>query len=64
MYRPHVSDSGSADISMSSSSLELSVALGRNMTNNYFTLKTTGCSVNIGHLSVDFHGGARYVVSP
>jgi len=60
VYRPHLSDSGSADISLSSSSLELTVALGRNPTNNHFAIKATGCSVNIGHLSVDFHGGARY----
>ena len=62
MCRPHVSDSGSADISMSSSSLKLSLALGRDTTNNHFTIETTGCSINIGHLSVDFHGGARYVI--
>ncbi|XP_065884847.1 bactericidal permeability-increasing protein-like isoform X2 [Dysidea avara] len=58
---PHVSDSGSADISMSSSSLKLSLALGRDTTNNHFTIETTGCSINIGHLSVDFHGGASWL---
>ena len=59
--RPHTSDSGTADISATSCSLDLSVMLGRG-TLNRMTLKATGCSDEIGHLSVDFHGGARYML--
>ena len=56
--RPHISDSGSADISATSSSIDVSVMLGRDSSGN-MTLKATSCTDNIGHLSVDFHGGAR-----
>ena len=56
--RPHISDSGSADISATSSSIDVSVMLGRDSSHT-MTLKATSCTDNIGHLSVDFHGGAR-----
>ena len=58
LHRPHTSDSGSADISASSSSLDISVILGRSSLDG-LTLKATSCTDDIGHLSVDFHGGAR-----
>ena len=55
-----ISDSGSVDISLTSSLLDVSVMLGRG-SSDHMTLKATNCSVKIGHLSVHFHGGARYV---
>ena len=80
--RPHISDSGSVDISISSVSLAVSVIIGMsvihtasascclhslfpfctgNDTQGHATLKTTGCSLNIGNLDVKFHGGASWL---
>ena len=47
----------------SSSSLDVSVLLGRDSSDG-ISLKATGCSNHIGHLSIDFHGGARYLRTP
>ena len=56
--RPHISDSGSADMTASSCSLDVSVILGRDSADG-LSLKATGCTDGIGRLSIDFHGGAR-----
>lgn len=60
MYRPHVKDHGTCDVSVSDVSLDVSVKVGVD-TKGHGTLSTDGCSFNIGHLSVKFHGGARFV---
>ena len=57
-YSPHISDHGSADVSVSSTSLSLVAALGAD-SKGHFTLSASQCSINIGHLDVKFHGGAR-----
>jgi len=57
-FRPHISDSGSCDISVSSVALSLSVLVGAD-SQGHATLSTTGCSLNIGNLDIHFHGGAR-----
>ncbi len=57
--RPHVSDSGSCDVSVSSVSLTMSVLVGAD-SQGHATLSTTGCSLSIGKLDIHFHGGARY----
>lgn len=59
-YRPHISDSGSCDVSVSSVSLTMSVLIGAD-SKGHATLSTTSCSLGIGHLDIHFHGGARYV---
>ena len=58
IFRPHISDSGSCDVSVSSVSLSVSVLVGADK-NGHATLSTTGCSLSIGHLDIHFHGGAR-----
>ena len=57
-YRPHISDSGSCDISVSSVSLSMGVVVGVD-DKGHPTLKASGCSLSIGHLDITFHGGAR-----
>lgn len=56
---PHISDHGSADVSVSSVSLTVGVTMGAD-SSGHPTLSASKCSINIGHLSVEFHGGARY----
>ena len=56
-----MSDSGSADLLMTSSSINIGVILGRNSLNR-MTLEQPKCSDSIGHLTVKLHGGARYFV--
>ncbi len=57
--RPHVSDSGTCDVSIGSVSLTISVLVGADG-QGHATLSTTGCSLSIGKLDIHFHGGARY----
>ena len=59
IHRPHISDSGSCDISVSSVSLSVGVLVGVD-NHGHPTLKATGCSLDIGHLDITFHGGQRY----
>lgn len=60
IYRPHLKDHGTCDVSASDVSLDVSVKVGVD-TKGHGTLSTDGCSFNVGHLSVKFHGGARFV---
>ena len=60
LYRPHLKDHGTCDVSASDVSLDVSVKVGVD-TKGHGTLSTDGCSFNVGHLSVKFHGGARFV---
>ena len=55
-----VSDSGSADISVSGTSLHVSVKIGRD-TRGHATLSSTGCQFHIGSLDIHFHGGASWL---
>lgn len=60
-YRLHViSDSGSADLLLSSSSINISIILGRDSL-NHMTLEQPKCSDDIGHLTVKLHGGAHWL---
>ncbi len=59
-FRPHISDSGSCDVSVSSVVLTMSILVGAD-SKGHATLSTTSCSLSIGHLDIHFHGGARYV---
>ena len=58
---PHISDSGSCDVSASSVSLSVTVTLGMD-SGGHPTLSAAGCSLGIGHLDITFHGGARYML--
>ena len=55
---PYISDSGSADVSASSIALKVLVVVGAD-SKGHATLKSSGCSLDIGHLDIKFHGGAR-----
>jgi lipopolysaccharide-binding protein len=57
---PYISDSGSADVSASSIGMKVTVMIGVD-TKGHATLKASGCSLNIGHLSIKFHGGASWL---
>ncbi|XP_064385923.1 bactericidal permeability-increasing protein-like [Halichondria panicea] len=57
---PHVSDSGSCDVSVSSVSLTMSVLVGAD-SKGHATLSTTGCSLSIEKLDIHFHGGASWL---
>ena len=63
-YKTHVifpvSDSGSVDIGVSSTSLAVTVKIGRD-TKGHATLSSSACKFNIGHLDVNFHGGASWL---
>jgi lipopolysaccharide-binding protein len=59
--RPHISDSGSCDVSVSSVSLSVSVVVGAD-SSGHPTVKASGCSLDIGHLDITFHGGARCII--
>ena len=61
LYRPHVSDSGSCDVSVSSVSLSVSVVVGAD-SGGHPTVKASSCSLDIGHLDITFHGGARCII--
>lgn len=56
--RPHISDSGSCDVSVSSVSLSVSAVVGAD-SGGHPTVKASSCSLDIGHLDITFHGGAR-----
>jgi len=57
---PHISDSGSCDVSVSSVSLTVSVEVGVDP-KGHPTLSSSGCSFDIGHLDIHFHGGASWL---
>ena len=57
-----IEDSGSVDMSASGISLTVGVVVGADA-KGHATLSTKTCSFNVGHLSVKFHGGARFVYS-
>ena len=59
--RPHISDHGSCDVSVSSVSLNVKVTVGADSKGRP-TISANGCSISIGHLDITFHGGARYKV--
>ena len=56
--RPNIKDHGSCDVSVSSVSLSVSVVVGVD-SEGHPTLKASGCSLDIHHLDVHFHGGSR-----
>lgn len=56
---PHVSDSGDADISVSSTSVQVSLALQES--NQEPQVSVTACSVSVGSLDIDLHGGASWL---
>lgn len=60
--RPHISDSGSCDVSVSSVSLSASAVVGVD-SGGHPTVKASGCSLDIGHLDITFHGGARCIIN-
>lgn len=59
-YRPHIKDHGSCDVSVSGVSMSVTADVGVD-TNGHATLSASGCSLDIGHVGVKFHGGARFV---
>lgn len=59
-YRPHIKDHGSCDVSVSGVSMSVTADVGVD-TNGHATLSASGCSFDIGHVGVKFHGGARFV---
>ena len=63
-YKTHVifpvSDSGSADISVSGTSLSVTVKIGRDA-KGHATLSSSACKFNIGSLDIHFHGGASWL---
>ena len=63
-YKTHVifpvSDSGSADISLSGTSLSVTVKIGKDP-KGHATLSSSACKFNIGSLNIHFHGGASWL---
>ena len=63
-YKTHVifpvSDSGTVDLKVSSTSLSVTVKIGRDA-KGHATLSSSACKFNIGKLDVDFHGGASWL---
>eukprot|EP00118_Oscarella_pearsei_P000198 m.4415 g.4415 ORF g.4415 m.4415 type:complete len:501 (+) comp10700_c0_seq1:23-1525(+) len=57
---PHISDSGSCDVSVSSVSLNVVVTVGA-ASAGYPTISTKSCSFDIGHMDITFHGGASWL---
>jgi lipopolysaccharide-binding protein len=57
---PHISDSGSLDMSVRGVTLSVSAIVNKDST-GHPTLKSTSCSINIGSLDVTFHGGASWL---
>ncbi|XP_062499208.1 uncharacterized protein LOC134176553 [Corticium candelabrum] len=57
---PHISDSGSCDVSVSSVSLAMVVSVGADLT-GHPSVSADQCSFDIGHMSIDFHGGASWL---
>jgi len=57
-----VSDHGSITASARSISLTISILVGADAT-GHPNISSTGCSFDVGHLSVKIHGGARFVVA-
>jgi hypothetical protein len=58
---PNVKDHGTVDVSGSGISLKMTVDVTMNKTSGGIHLNCSYCSVGIDHLSVKFHGGARYM---
>ena len=61
LFRPNVKDHGTVDVSGSGISLKMTVDVTMNKTSGGIHLNCSYCSVGIDHLSVKFHGGARYM---
>ena len=59
MYRPHLKDHGSVDISASGVSLSVTIDIKANKTNGHMRVKSTSCSFHIGSIKIDFHGKER-----
>eukprot|EP00050_Salpingoeca_kvevrii_P006009 m.286929 g.286929 ORF g.286929 m.286929 type:complete len:601 (-) comp11670_c0_seq1:2389-4191(-) len=57
---PHISDSGSADVSASGVSASVGALIGVSA-NHEPTIKVGSCSGSIGDLSIKFHGGASWL---
>lgn len=57
---PHISDSGSCDVSVSSVSLSIVVSVGADST-GHPTVSASSCTFSIGHMDIDFHGGASWL---
>ncbi|EDO37094.1 predicted protein [Nematostella vectensis] len=57
---PHISDSGSVDVSASGISFSVSVALGADSKGRP-TVSAAGCSCSIGSVSITLHGGASWL---
>ncbi len=58
---PHISDHGSADVSVGGTSLSVTALIGSD-SNGHFTVSAQQCSIHIGSLDIKFHGGARSVM--
>ncbi|KAI6654703.1 Lipopolysaccharide-binding protein-like [Oopsacas minuta] len=55
-----ISDSGSADIGTSGTSLSVTVKIGKDA-KGHATLSSSACQFSIGSLSIHFHGGASWL---
>ena len=56
---PHVSDGGSADISIGSSTITATMALSNS--NGKPAVTASGCAIQIGSFSLKLHGGASWL---
>ena len=61
MFRPNVKGHGTVDVSGRGISLKMTVDMTMNKSSGGIHLNCSYCSVGIDHLSVTFHGGARYI---
>ncbi|XP_065185336.1 bactericidal permeability-increasing protein-like [Sycon ciliatum] len=57
---PHVSDSGTCDVSISDVSMSFTLTVGADA-KGHATISCDACSANIGHMGIDFHGGASFL---
>eukprot|EP00697_Spironema_sp_BW2_P012238 gnl/Spiro4/2840_TR1392_c0_g3_i1.p1 gnl/Spiro4/2840_TR1392_c0_g3~~gnl/Spiro4/2840_TR1392_c0_g3_i1.p1 ORF type:complete len:375 (+),score=115.45 gnl/Spiro4/2840_TR1392_c0_g3_i1:222-1346(+) len=57
---PHVSDSGSADLSVSGASIAVQLTVGVDSTGRP-TVQVASAMVNLGNLSINLHGGASWL---
>lgn len=55
-----ISDSGSVDLSVSQISLSVTIGIGADQASRP-SISTKSCSANIGHVSIDFHGGTAFI---
>lgn len=56
---PHISDSGTVDITVSGTSVATAIGCTQNNGNAFLTL--TSCTSNIGSVDLHFHGGASWL---